>query len=387
MPHDYSRLLEGNPDYYPSWEQFYDNNLDYPQNILKFCKSVTPLPYDFYKVIAAYTLIPSALARRVPYLFFYGESGSGKSTFGKFQSKVHGVKVTSSGTSYAAIRNELNTRKFRNTLVHEDGIDKPPVGKTVELNTFMVWEDIDDKTFKKIPQVFSMFKFGYDKATDTIVMSGEIKGTNMSFRCFSPKSFSSIHPIHTIEDYKELRRRMIVIPTKKVDSSDFNFLDIDGINWEGFSSKFDEYWNMVQAEVWLMTNQALKTEKLKGLTNSQKVISLDLITTGVASNIWTNEIEAVQDLKACFDWMKEDVKVESSPLEKLLEDYIKDLEKQYLEVDASPCIYSHQLKNICLDWYEKGYLMDKPSSREIVKIMNQRNYKINKRGQWSKRVM
>ncbi len=380
MIHDYSVLLKNNPDYFPSWEQYYDLSLTYPQNLEHFFRKTVPLPYDFYKVITVYALIPSALAQRVPYLFFFGVSGSGKSTLGKIIAYIHGITITSSETTYAAIRNSLRERKSKILLVENEDPKFPCYGKEVEANTFMVWEDIDDRTFIKHPQIYNMFKFGCDKACDTIQMSSEIKGKNETFRCFSPKVFSSIHPIHTIEQFKELRRRLIVIPTKKLEFIEQELLDIDQIDWSGFSHKFNEFWDLKRAKVWLMTRSSLRN--VKGLTSTEKAISLDLIATGIAAGIWSDETVAVQDLKDCFNWLKKDVEVTQSPLRALLEDFIKELEKN--AGDTTPFIYAQQLKAYWMCWYEKSWLIEKPTNRDVAKLMNEFGYRTNKRGQWIK---
>ena len=381
MQPDYSSLLAMNPDYFPSWERFYNEDLSYPENILHLCKQASPLPYDFYRVITAYFLIPTALAKRVPYIFFYGVSGSGKSTFCKLAAKIHGVTPLASSTTYAAIRNELREKKTKWILVENKKPGMPPMSKQVEANTFMSWEDIDLQTFKRQPQIYVLFKCGYDKATDTIQMSAEIRGQNEKFRCFSTKAFSSIHPIHTIEEYSELRRRLIVIPTKKVENLETPLLDIDNIDWTGFSSKFNEFWDIPQAEIWLITRSAVG--KVKGLNSHQKAISLDLITTGVAAGIWSDETEAVKDLKECFEWLKQDVKVEKAPLETLLGELIEKMEKDMN--GGIVCIYSKQVKNFVETWYQQGYLMERPNSKEVIRIMNEHNYRINSKGQWMKR--
>ncbi len=383
MQPDYSSLLAMNPDYFPSWERYYNNNLTYPQNILNLCKQVSPLPYDFYNIITAYFLIPSAIAKRVPYLFFYGVSGSGKSTFCKLAAKMHGVTPLVSTTTYAAIRNDLREKKTKWILVPSKKAGMPPMSKPVEANTFMSWEDIDLQTFKKQPNIYVLLKCGYDKATDTIKISGENKGTNEKFRCFCPKAFSSIQPIHATEEYSELRRRLIVIPTKKIENTELDLLDIDNIDWTDFSSKFNEFWDINQAELWFITRSAVS--KVKGLTSQQKAISLDLIATGVSAGIWHDENEAVKELKECFNWLKQDVQIEKAPLETLLVELIENMEKDAKGIGV--CIYSKQLKGFCENWYQQGYLMDRPSNKEILRIMNEKGYRTNTKGQWIPRIV
>ena len=375
-PVDYSALFK-HPDFFPSWRDYYDDSLTYPENVLNFCKKTVVLPYDFYNIITVYFLIPSALVTRIPYLFFYGLSGSGKSTMAKLASYIHGVLPVTSSTTYAAIRNDLRSNKTRYIMIPNPKPGLPDMPKLVESNYFMVLEDIDANTFRRDPNLYSLFKSGYDKRTDTIKMSGKENGTNESFRCFTPKTFSSIHPIHAIEDYKELLRRLIVVPFKKVD--DIETLDIDNLDWTGFKDKFDEFWSYQQAEILLTVRSSLNG--IKGLTSQQKAICLDLIAVGVSTGIWSDENVAVRELKDCFDWLKQDVQVESSPLEKLLIELTNEM-----EANEQKCIYSKQLKLIIQTWVDKGWLLEKPSTKDIINGMRQLNYKINSKGQWMKRL-
>ena len=378
---DYSALLN-NPDFFRSWRDHYDESLTYPENILQLCQKTVVLPYDFYNIITVYFLIPSALVKRIPYLFFYGSSGSGESTMAKLASYIHGVIPVTSSTTYAAIRNDLRTNKTKSIMVKNPKEGYPDIPKLVEANYFMVLEDIDDATFRRDPNLYSLFKSGYDRKTDTIKMSGKENGTNESFRSFAPKVYSSIHPIHALEDYKELRRRLIVIPFKKAD--DVDVLDIDNLDWSGFSQKFDEFWSYEQAEILLTIRSSLS--HIKTLTTQQKAICLDLIAIGISTGIWSDEIVAVQELKDCFDWLKQDVQIEQSPLVSLLQQLVNDIEDNSKETGSVPCLYTHQLRTIVDAWYAKGYLFEKPNSKSITRTMQELGYRSNGRGQWLKKL-
>lgn len=366
--HDYSKLLK-DKNYYPSWEIHYNSNLTYPQNVLAFFKQLVILPYDFYNVIAAYSLIPSALAQKVPYLFFFGISGSGKSTLGKFIAHIHGITITSSETTYAAIRNSLRERKHAYILIEGQDPLFPSYPKLVEANTFMVWEDISIQTFLKYPEIYNMFKFGYDKSCDTIQMSSEIKGKNETFRCFCPKVFGSIDPIHSCQKFRELRRRLIVIPTKKLDSIEQDLLDTDQINWQGFGRLFNDFWDYDCADIYLSIRATL-VKHLKELTPTEKTISLDLIATGITTGIWKDETVAVKELRECFDWLEQ----EKIPLENLLEGLVENKES----------VYSRTIKAQVEVWYQQGCLLERPTSKEIIAVMREFGYRSNCKGSWIK---
>ncbi len=399
MNHDYSILFknrEKNLDF--SWESLYDDSLTYPENILNLFNNSVFLPNDFYRVIATYALIPSALCNRIPYLFAYGVSGSGKSTIGKLIARMHGIVITGSNTTYAAMRNLLRDRKTATIFVESDDPKFPGgYGKTIEANSFIVWEDINSRTLRDNPCTYNMLKCSYDRSCDTILISSETKGKNEQFRAFSPMVFGSIEPLHALEQFKELRRRLIVIPTKRVEhlsdarktelgitNDDYvdKIIDIDNYNWKGFSLKFKEFWNLEQADIFLTIRSAL-TRNIKGLTSSQRAISLDLIAVGISCRIWNDEAEAVKDLKQCFEWIENDLKVTQSPLKDLIGHLVKQEETNAINGDYNPSLDANTLRSYAQNWYEKGWLLDKPHSKDIVVIMGEHGYKLNK-GKWLK---
>ncbi|MDJ0744559.1 MAG: hypothetical protein QNJ32_14535 [Xenococcaceae cyanobacterium MO_167.B27] len=122
---------------------------------------------------------------------------------------------------------------------------------------------------------------------------------------------------------------------------------------------------------------------IKGLTSSQRAISLDLIAVGISSRIWNDEAEAVKDLKQCFEWIENDLKVTQSPLKDLIGHLVKQEETNAINGDYNPSLDANTLRSYAQNWYEKGWLLDKPHSKDIVVIMGEHGYKLNK-GKWLK---
>ena len=235
MAFDYSGLFKSEEGTGDTWQGFYNDELTLAQNLLVVLKQTIFLPYDFYDIIAAYFLLPSALCKIVPYLFLNGQSGSGKSTVAKLAGYLHGSPVNSSSDTFAAIRNSLSKRK--KAWAYRQGAEPGEVGSavSVEKNICMVWDDVSASTFTNSPELYNMFKFGYDKSTDKIIVSSRETGVNIEFRCFCPKIFSSITPLHLDDRFKELKRRLIVIPCKRVEEltdERKNELGITDNNWQ-----------------------------------------------------------------------------------------------------------------------------------------------------------
>lgn len=215
---DYGRVLNDSDSYSTHWTSIYDDRLSLPQNFLNIIEDSVYLPQDFYRIVCAYAFIPSVLAKTVPYLFLNGVSGSGKSTLGKLIAHLHGVKLNTSGDTFASIRNSLEERRHGYVRVPSDNPAFPNgFFKKVEVNTILIWDDIDPSVFSSSGDLYRLFKFGYDKSSDKIEISSLEHGKNLVFHCFCPKVFSSISPLHLDDRFLELRRRLLVIPCKKIE--------------------------------------------------------------------------------------------------------------------------------------------------------------------------
>lgn len=400
MPYDYSSLLKNNAsDFYDTWEDIYIGSLSLPANFELILRQSLYLPYDHYKIIAAYAFIPSVFARIVPYMFFWGVSGSGKSTTGKLIAKLHGVQITSSGDTFAAIRNSLSDRKRVCVEIPTTiGDLKTTMPKEVEGNAFMVWDDIDPSIFTTNVDIYRLFKFGYDKSCDTIEVSSEETGKNIKFRCFCPKVFSSIHALHLQENLKELRRRLIVIPTKRIedltsqrrqeleidnDKWEDNLIDVDNINWAGFEKLFADFWSLELAQLYLQNRQML-TKYIKGLNSQERAISIDLITTGVTTGIWNDEDEAIADVKRYWKWFRGEINIGESPLVQLLKKLVKEEASNAKKAGVELFIGNQQVKASCEMWMSQGYLLDKPNSKTIKAAMAELGFRLVYGGKWIK---
>ena len=396
MAYDYSVLFKSEDDVKGTWREVYDDNLLLSQNLLSILKRTIFLPYDFYDIVAAYFLLPSALSRIVPYLFLYGQSGSGKSTIAKLASHLHGVAINSSSDTFAGIRNSLNDR--RRTWVEAPMEHNPEhtYAKTVEKNTCMVWDDVSAYTFLNSPDIYNMFKFGFDRSTDKIVLSGKEVGENLEFHCFCPKIFSSITPLHLDDRFRELKRRMIVIPCKRVEElsderkaelgvDDNNWqsqlIDLTAYSWKGFSEKFDKFWDMDAAKLFVDSRRYL-SQNVRGLSSQQRAISLDLMATGIASGIWQDDIEATNRLKEYWAWFKVETE-KNAGLGGLLKSYIQQ-ETRNAKAGGRPLeIYTPQLRSQVDIWVQQGWLYEKPRPKDIKELMLDLGMR-HQQGKWVK---
>ena len=392
MSFDYSDLFKDD-SYVDTWRDIYDDNLTLPENLHNFLRQFIILPLPFYDLATAYLLIPSALAQRVPYVFCYGQTGSGKTTFAKLASYLWGVERNGSNDSFAGIRNSLRDRKY--ILIEKPSKDPafPNTYKQGEANTGFILDDIDAKFLINNPEIYKMLKLGYDRQTDTMTISGGEIGKNEKFRCFCLKIVTSISALHLNELFKELQRRIIVLFFQRIEDisderlaelgtsrSTFHqdLLDVDAYDWTGFSNLFANFWTRELAQVYLFTRKTL-TGNLIGLSSVQKAISLDLLTTGIVTGIWNDEVEGLGRLKDYFEWLRHETE-QYGGLSKYLKDYIAR-EK----VDGFPLrIKSKALMHQINIWLEHGWILEKPRPKELKLLLADLGLVLHQ-GYWVKR--
>ena len=396
MPYDYSQLFTGENALTNTWLDIYDESQALPQNLLNILKRTVLLPHDFYELAAVYFLLPSALCRTIPYLFLFGQSGSGKSITAKLASYLHGIDINSSSDTFAGIRNSLDKRRYGWVEVPFEEKGKRTWNKYVEVNTCMVWDDIDASIFTNSPDLYRLFKFGYDRSTDKITISSKEIGQNLEFHCFCPKIFSSISPLHLDSRFQELKRRLIVISFKRVEElsnerlsqlgitkDDYHtkLIDIDTYDWKGFNREFKEFWDLSMAGIFVNVRTEL-SKTVRGLTSQQRAISLDLMACGIATGIWNDETEAVGKLKAYWSWFKQETETNAG-LSQLLSEYIKTESKNADKAKTDLMISSVRLRSQVDMWVAQAWLYERPKAKSINEIMLDLGMRLQK-GIWRK---
>ena len=314
----------------------------------------------------------------------------------KVASYLHGCSINSSSDTFAGIRNDLEKRRYGWAEIPDETMPTGSWNKRVERNICMVWDDVDPSVFINSPDLYRLFKFGSNRASDKITISSKETGTNLEFHCFCPKVFSSISPLHLDDRFKELRRRLIVIPCKRVeelsderkqelnvnrDTWQSKLLDLDVYDWKGFSQVFAEYWDMDRAKAFIDIRKRLY-QSVKGLTSQQRGISLDLMAAGIASGVWSDAAVAIERMKTYWKWFKDETE-KNAGLSSLLKEYIKVESKNALNGGRSLEIYTASLRSQIDIWVQQGWLYEKPrpsSIRELMLDLGMRHQK----GKWIK---
>lgn len=379
---DYSELLQSEDGISGTWREIYEEGMPLAWNIENILRCTVFLPQEFYDLVAAYFMLPSALCRVIPYLFLFGQSGSGKSTIARIAACLHGVDINSSSDTFAGIRNSLNERRKGIAQITNEESPGGYYLKNVERNTCMVWDDIDGSVFSSSPDLYRLFKFGYDRATDKITVSSGEVGQNTEFHTFCPKIFSSISPLHLDERFKELRRRLIVIPCKRIEDlsderklelnvTDDNWqsklIDLNNYNWQGLSYEFLCYWNMVNARRFISERKVVSKIKT-GFTSQQRAISLDILATGLVTGIWQDTEQAIARMSAYWQWLKKETE-ENAGLTGLLKDYVRQEQVNAKNGNRPLQIYTAQLRQQVTTWVERGWLYEKPKPTQIKQTL------------------
>lgn len=264
-------------------------------------------------LMTAFALLPSALLRIAPIGLAVGSAGSGKSTYGQTVARLHAVNVLSANSTYAAIRNSLNGSRW----LDDD--------MTLERHTFLVFDDCKEHHFGD--DLFTMFRCGYDRATERVEMSSEIPGQNKVFYTFAPKIFSTTSNFPFTSKFEELLRRSFVFYFKRLEkSSDRDFLDPSDINWQPFIEQFDKHWNDIGNGKQFISFHKSQRKRPKGFSPTQWVISRPLLTSLVCNEIAKDASEGIDLLRT---YWSELIAPESS-LTAILKQEIADAKGVYL---------------------------------------------------------
>ena len=326
-------------------------------SILQACICL-PDPQIQLPLVASFALANPKFSRCLPALFLYGKPGSGKSSLGKVIAQWRGGKIHSETTTYAGLRNYLHFCKFHNT---EDENEEP----REKDGALLFLDNVYASTFEGDKGV--LFLAGYKRSDDTVEIATPGTGQNMQFHTFSSRVFSSIEPLHTDYDLRELSRRTVLIHCQQLHEFDNGFdldnsIDPDNIDWEGFNSLYWQWWNEPSNIIKLQScykNNGKQLRKPKWLDAGRWEQIKDLVAVGIATGVWTDWPTALQYFRDYFDWLGEKLSVKSQ-LEMLLE--------------AKIPVGVYSVENVIINkwlkqWLEDGFFLERPRGKEVQAAM------------------
>lgn len=228
-------------------------------------------PYAF-EMVALYACVHSVLADTLPILFFFGESGTGKSTASLAIAAMRNQldNVIGASSTFASIRNLLNQIRWQ--IPESDFRDRAS-----EKPSLLVWADIKSIDLERDPKIYSLLRNGFSRKEEKILIANS-EGGNYSFYTFGQKVTSSVERFFTRSEYSELKRRVLPIECHKSPVG-FEARPIDSVNWHGIQYEHRNFWNrenLLAVARLRKTAKPLSVLKKHGLTEHEAQITLDL---------------------------------------------------------------------------------------------------------------
>lgn len=377
----------------PSWSDLWDKDFDVAENIQIILPKVFKCHEDYYPLIISYLLCNSAISRVLPILFVYGRKGSGKSTLGYFAGKLWGIEVKTSADTVASIRYYLDRHRKTFILVPDPKEPSKTIPKAVEKHAALILDDIDDKTFLDKPDLYRMFKCGYDR-NSSVVSLMNLERQIEQFETFSAKILSSIKPLHTDMRFDELHRRMLIVNTSPIENYQIldlgrnpDFIQLNDYNWSGFEENYQQLWASERiANRFIVARKSLSPRKLP-FNPSQKTLVLDLMATSLAVGLFIEYAECINYFGHYFERLAK-LTSNVSPIVDLLTEHLK---RHYDKLSGSAKqmnqplprmeIQASELKNTCEFWYDRAFIEERIGNKELGLLMRQLGYTLD-RGTW-----
>lgn len=376
---DYRALKEEIPD---ELAELYDHNLSIGANLLLLLSESVRLTNRrlLEPIVAAYLMLPSALCDTLPYLACIGEAGSGKSTIGFIGSGLWNNQALQGNSTFASLRNWVTKNSFYDHSNEQ------------LCNCMLVWDDITGFFLKDI-KMYSFLKSGYSVKSSICTIALD-KGEILSFHTFCPKILSSIDKFYLRSEFTEITRRLLIIPTQKLDKMSDSSLDqyaevdssnglinLKNCNLQDYrKALFSSWQNPNTVHEFIRVNRALQSRS-KPIKTSRSVASTDyelmpnLIACGYVQGIW--ELQEGYDLLAEYFKFKSDniLKNKSALTEHL---------QQFVTIQNTVCptrkIIPQTLKDNLANQLKFGALDKYPSIETINSEMFDLGYSLQKQG-------
>jgi hypothetical protein len=249
----------------------------------------TAIPHESeygYKLLAAYSSLPSALCNILPILELRGEPESGKTQAIKTLAAITGSTLNARSTA-ASIKNDINSIRW---------VD--PTTFSLEKNCFYLLDN-SDKEFFEERDVLTAFLNGYDRDSDKQSISLG-KGQNQPFYVFCPKVITTVWRIES----PEIRRRLLTIKFKsKMNIS--RCRNIKKLALNSIKKELFEFWNVPQNWELFETLQSEVEESIPStFTKQQWLLVVDLIAAGCATATWDSIQTAIDYFNQYFESRK-----------------------------------------------------------------------------------
>jgi hypothetical protein len=359
-------------------DDIWDDELSFAGNLKSIFDQTIAIPDRAIQlpILISYACLPSALCNVVPILFLQGREGTGKSTAAIVIASIFGQEMFSAATSFAAIRNSVQSCRWY-----------LPESQEQERNFGIVFDNVNENTFRD-EKLYTFFLNGYNRKTDRMEIS-KGDGTNMLFKVFCPKVCSSIHPLYSNPKLTEISRRMLPIKFKRIEEmSDedigsfdvYNRLDVDNIDLSVLNEKYNLFWREDNSAEFMRIKKELvgKDKKYKipkRIKSHHWALTVDMICAGCVTGLWKDPFFALMDIEKYWEWYDLNISSSVSSFTKACKMIIKNITGTQDAINRQLGLYGNLeipcsvMKNELDLLNRNGALDDNPTPRNITQVM------------------
>ena len=268
-----------------------------------------PNPEIQLPILSAFACLPTALINTAPILCILGRSGSGKSQILKILAALNGTTALGSSSSFVSIRNEIKSISF---------LDE--IGELQAPNYQLVFDDAK-ADFVEDPDRFAILRYGYDRSTSIVTISGPISGQNLRFQTFCPKAFSTTDSFIFEARFAELRRRSLLLRSEKQSDNPMvdELIPPDEVDYRALRNAIRYHWLIKEnCEHFVQIHRYMK--RTRSMFDSDQWTIYRPIASTLCALTGMDPNEAKEAGKAFFD-LQED---ETPPLRQILIDLLSE---------------------------------------------------------------
>lgn len=363
---------------------------DKVENLLR---DLVILPYGDiqFPIVTSFLTTPITVATTAGILFLWGASGTGKSQVATTGTQLYQMEPLTASSTFASIRNKIQQSRWYDPEFQEN-----------ERNFILAWDDITPSKITGDENILSLLKC-FNRKTSKITISSSTAGQNLIFDAFALKIISSIHPIWSIWELNELKRRIMPIWFKKVDNMTYDekmgcdksvdeLMDIEELEIKPLASELEQFWRTIKnLASFKEVKTKIKNKKLPFSSNKFRVC-LDVMTCH--SVIYDCEIdETISVFESYWELVDEHILSVKSGTEQFLDRLIsleiakntKENRKLYMEgmpeLMVEPTNIDPTVLKTALEEAKKNGMLDSQASiMEVNNLMKSRGYSLMMEG-------
>lgn len=330
-----------------------------------------PPQHDYrFKILTSILFCSSRFSLKLGHILFQGVAGSGKSNALKVCQSIRGEKeLVNPGSTAVGLRNWISKNKYWDAEK-----EKP------KDTTFMGFNNVHANTFALNEKLSEMLQYGYDRASDLILIGGAEDGGNKEFHCFCLKGFSSVHALWRIPELSEIGRRLYIFPLEKASPELFQPLGEPAeFNWSPLSDRLTEFWwDIDRLNAFPRVRKSMRGSQTlwKGWDSAWKDISVCPIATGVVAGIWEDKKHAVADWLQYWQQCQE--LGSESPLAAHIRIYLEAIPayERAVEFKEEWVLNPRQLKAHLTQLYDAGAIEERPFTKLLIPVMSEFNFSL-----------